>query len=256
MQHRGNRLPQRERVGIPVDEGWLPGMSTTDVCPFSTLSARTRSRQSLNVKDIRRGLERAQSVVRSHPMRELGRGRSGLFRSSCYVTRGRAGFRQAGGKKPGPGNGKCHDRASPVGGALLLCLTSGSARAMWVRRVGAHLAVGSPPGTVRAPLDAYGSTSDNTERAEISEANLWSLLDQKPGGTYNTGDSRSFRPRCADCPDWTAWSIAVLEMRRGDVAGLEACDSSSDLGHEESVLQPESGLLDLRSRKPEFHLRQ
>jgi hypothetical protein len=30
-------------------------------------------------------------------------------------------------------------------------------------RVGARLAAGSPPGTVRAPLNAYGSTSDNTE---------------------------------------------------------------------------------------------
>ena len=30
-------------------------------------------------------------------------------------------------------------------------------------RVGAHLAVGSPPGTVRAPLDAYGSTSETAE---------------------------------------------------------------------------------------------
>lgn len=31
-------------------------------------------------------------------------------------------------------------------------------------RVGAHLAVGPPPGTVRAPLDAYGSTSETAER--------------------------------------------------------------------------------------------
>ena len=31
-------------------------------------------------------------------------------------------------------------------------------------RVGAHLAVSAPPGTVRAPLDAYGSTSETTER--------------------------------------------------------------------------------------------
>src|SRR4051812_16872147 len=30
--------------------------------------------------------------------------------------------------------------------------------------VGARLAAGSPPGTVRAPLDAYGSTSETTER--------------------------------------------------------------------------------------------
>src|SRR5262249_19651426 len=30
-------------------------------------------------------------------------------------------------------------------------------------RVGASLAGGSPPGTVRAPLDAYGSTSDTAE---------------------------------------------------------------------------------------------
>ena len=30
-------------------------------------------------------------------------------------------------------------------------------------RVGAYLTVGSPPGTVRAPLDAHGSTSDTTE---------------------------------------------------------------------------------------------
>ena len=31
-------------------------------------------------------------------------------------------------------------------------------------RVGAYLAVGSPPGTVRAPLDAYGSTLETAER--------------------------------------------------------------------------------------------
>jgi hypothetical protein len=31
-------------------------------------------------------------------------------------------------------------------------------------RVGAHLAVSAPPGTVRAPLNAYGSTLDTTER--------------------------------------------------------------------------------------------
>ena len=37
--------------------------------------------------------------------------------------------------------------------------------AIWShRRVGAHLAVGTPPGTVRAPLDAYGSTSETAER--------------------------------------------------------------------------------------------
>ena len=44
-------------------------------------------------------------------------------------------------------------------------------------RVGVHLAVSAPPGTVRAPLDAYGSTSDNTERAFFSEAKLGLLLD-------------------------------------------------------------------------------
>jgi hypothetical protein len=32
----------------------------------------------------------------------------------------------------------------------------------WIARVGTRLAAGSPPGTVRAPLNAYGSTSDNT----------------------------------------------------------------------------------------------
>ena len=32
------------------------------------------------------------------------------------------------------------------------------------RRVGAHLAVRAPPGTVRAILTAYGSTSETTER--------------------------------------------------------------------------------------------
>src|SRR5579862_8851378 len=32
------------------------------------------------------------------------------------------------------------------------------------RRVGAHLAVSAPPGTVRAPLDAYGSTSETAKR--------------------------------------------------------------------------------------------
>jgi hypothetical protein len=31
-------------------------------------------------------------------------------------------------------------------------------------RVGAHLAVSAPPGTVRAPLNAYGSTSETAER--------------------------------------------------------------------------------------------
>src|SRR5436305_800433 len=32
-----------------------------------------------------------------------------------------------------------------------------------ISRVGAYLTVGSPPGTVRAPLDAYGSTSETAE---------------------------------------------------------------------------------------------
>ena len=32
------------------------------------------------------------------------------------------------------------------------------------RRVGTRLAAGFPPGTVRAPLDAYGSTSETAER--------------------------------------------------------------------------------------------
>ena len=59
------------------------------------------------------------------------------------------------------------------------------------RRVGAHLAVSTPPGTVRAPLDAYGSTADNTERAVFSEANLWSFLDRHFGETCNTDDPRS-----------------------------------------------------------------
>ena len=37
-------------------------------------------------------------------------------------------------------------------------------RASRASRVGAHLAVRAPPETVRAPLDAYGSTSETTER--------------------------------------------------------------------------------------------
>lgn len=41
---------------------------------------------------------------------------------------------------------------TPNGQGLALC---------WV---GAHLTVGPPPGTVRAPLDAYGSTLETTER--------------------------------------------------------------------------------------------
>lgn len=32
------------------------------------------------------------------------------------------------------------------------------------RQVGTHLAVGAPLGTVRAPLDAYGSTLETAER--------------------------------------------------------------------------------------------
>jgi hypothetical protein len=36
---------------------------------------------------------------------------------------------------------------------------------------------GLPPGTVRAPLDAYGSTSDTTEMGAFSEANLGLPLD-------------------------------------------------------------------------------
>jgi hypothetical protein len=39
-----------------------------------------------------------------------------------------------------------------------------TARRMFLRRVGAHLAVRAPPGTVRAILTAYGSTSETTER--------------------------------------------------------------------------------------------
>ena|SRR3990170_3698919 len=39
-----------------------------------------------------------------------------------------------------------------------------TARQMFLRRVGAHLAVRAPPGTVRAILTAYGSTSETAER--------------------------------------------------------------------------------------------
>ena len=35
---------------------------------------------------------------------------------------------------------------------------------LFLRRVGAHLAVRAPPGTVRAILTAYGSTSETAER--------------------------------------------------------------------------------------------
>ena len=42
-----------------------------------------------------------------------------------------------------------------------------------LRRVGAYLAVGSPPGTVRAPLDAYGSTSETTERHIFQRGHCW-----------------------------------------------------------------------------------
>jgi len=62
-----------------------------------------------------------------------------------------------------------------------------------VQRVGARLAAGSPPGTVRAPLDAYGSTSDNTEWAAFGEAKLGLLREMVSGGTCNTGHRRNFR---------------------------------------------------------------
>ena len=49
-------------------------------------------------------------------------------------------------------------RPDPIKGEL------GSQRTVTaLRRVGARLAAGTPPGTVRAPLDAYGSTSETTE---------------------------------------------------------------------------------------------
>ncbi len=41
---------------------------------------------------------------------------------------------------------------------------TGRGRGNLARRVGAHLAVRSPPGTVRAILTAYGSTSETAER--------------------------------------------------------------------------------------------
>ena len=42
--------------------------------------------------------------------------------------------------------------------------TWGSLGKLTRHRVGARLAASAPPGTVRAPLDAYGSTSETTER--------------------------------------------------------------------------------------------
>jgi hypothetical protein len=38
--------------------------------------------------------------------------------------------------------------------------------------VGAHLAVSAPPGTVRAPLDAYGSTSETAEWHIVQRGHL------------------------------------------------------------------------------------
>jgi hypothetical protein len=55
------------------------------------------------------------------------------------------------------------------------------------RRVGAHLTVGPPPGTVRAPLDAYGSTSDTAE-GHIFQRGLFSVLPE-------SGLQVGFRPR-------------------------------------------------------------
>jgi len=101
---------------------------------------------------------------------------------------------------------------------------------MAVRRVGAHLAVGAPPRTVRAPLDAYGSTSDNAERADFQRGQPRVAPESEFGVTCDTDDLRSF-----------------LELRRGKVAGFRACGISSYLGHEDAVLLPENGRLDLRS---------
>src|SRR5436309_15843628 len=47
--------------------------------------------------------------------------------------------------------------------APLMSSATRAASKIPMRRVGAYLAVGSPPGTVRAPRDAYGSTSETTE---------------------------------------------------------------------------------------------
>ena len=60
------------------------------------------------------------------------------------------------------------------------------------RRVGAHLAVGAPPGTVRAPLDAYGSTSDNAERADFQRGQPRVAPESEFGVTCDTDDLRSF----------------------------------------------------------------
>ncbi len=60
------------------------------------------------------------------------------------------------------------------------------------RRVGAHLAVSAPPGTVRAPLDAYGSTSDNAEMAHFQRGQPRVAPESEFGVTYDTDDLRSF----------------------------------------------------------------
>ena len=106
------------------------------------------------------------------------------------------------------------------------------------RWVGTRLATGSPPGTVRAPLDAYGSTSDNIERAGFSEANL---------GSNRDGDRWYLRHRPSrKQPD-----------RVGGRTTTSPSEPLSSLqpGHEESVLRKENGPFGTPNI-PRLHLRQ
>ena len=104
--------------------------------------------------------------------------------------------------------------------------------------VGARLAAGPPPGTVRAPLDAYGSTSDNTEgrfSVRPNSGRYWRVC----GDTCNTGYLRIVR-------------FELVTRRRGRRASRQR---GLPPGHEDSVLRMENGLLGL-PRRPGVHLRQ
>ena len=67
------------------------------------------------------------------------------------------------------------------------------------------------------------------------------------GPTFSEANLGSLLNRSLVLLATPAISGVFLELRRGKVAGFRACGISSYLGHEDAVLLPENGRLDLRS---------